>query len=55
LPVNVKMSAWLAGTGSINPATNASKQERSEMTGDDSFMFASPEQLTRGLISGCGR
>jgi hypothetical protein len=37
----VKMSAWLAGTGSINPATNASRQDRIELLGSDSFMFAS--------------
>jgi hypothetical protein len=39
------MSAWLAGTGSINPATNASRQDRTELLTSDSFMFASPEKL----------
>jgi hypothetical protein len=42
VPVKVIMSAWLAGTGKISTAANASRQDRIEL-----FMFASPEKLAR--------
>src|SRR5215469_3036176 len=37
----VIMSAWLADTGRISADANASRQGRIEMSGSDSFMFAS--------------
>jgi len=42
LAVKVIMSALLADTGRISTAANASRQDRIELWGNDSFMFASP-------------
>jgi hypothetical protein len=47
----VIMSAWLADTGRISTDANASRQGRIEMSGSDSFMFAS---LAEELGTGCG-
>src|SRR5262249_42808674 len=35
-------SAWAAGAGRISTDANASRQDRIELFGSDSFMFASP-------------
>jgi hypothetical protein len=47
--------AWVAGAGRITPAANASKQDRIEMRGSDSFMFASfAEELGTGSYDRVG-
>src|ERR1700730_2133157 len=44
-------SAWAAGAGRISTDANASRQDRIELLGSDSFMFAS---LAEELDTGCG-